>query len=129
MKANAKRYKKEIPVKKAKISVNKAHSRNTYIEYTIKKDRNFRRLLTVICLVFIFSLSVKSYMSYNEIVKRENRLKELNDESYSLSLIRDDLNKKLEDTIDLSEIKRYAFENLGMRNADSDNIVEINVDR
>ncbi|MDD7305721.1 MAG: septum formation initiator [Peptoniphilaceae bacterium] len=93
------------------------------------KDRRFRRnlsILTLLSFVIMGAFLINAKKQLNETKLEYNKL----DSQYiSYELSRDRLKTKLEKTIDIKEIQRYAMEELGMIYENDDNTVYVNVNR
>lgn len=94
-----------------------------------KKDRRFRiiaSIITFLALGFVFTLFMMERMSLNRKIDEYNSLQA---DVMAYELQKDNLNKKVENAIDLPRIQRYALEELGMVYRDDENTVKLNVDR
>lgn len=94
-----------------------------------KRDRKFRRNLfffTLFCLGLMGAILINSRMALKNAKIEYNKL----DSQYiSYQITRDRLKMKLEESIDIKEIQRYAMEELAMVYANDDNTVYVNVNR
>lgn len=125
----ARKYKKKINRKNPSIEINEVQSLKTYVNHKLMLDKSVRKSMITAFFILLIALCVKTYTMTSNIHQQKKRLEELSTEKYSLELVRDDYKKKLEDSIDLEEIKRYAFESLGMKNAPDDKVIKIDVDK
>lgn len=94
-----------------------------------KRDRKFRLALSTFTLIFVLSLSAISLIKTNNLKAKRFEYNTLQADIVSYELQRDRLSEKLENTIDLNRIQRYALEDLGMVYKDDTNTVKLNVDR
>lgn len=94
-----------------------------------KKDRRFKiiaSIITLLALGFVFTSFMMERMSLNRRIDEYNNLQA---DVMAYELQKDNLNKKVENAIDLARIQRYALEELGMVYRDDGNTVKLNVDR
>ena len=79
-----------------------------------KKDKRIKAILSFLTFVIVLSLGYFTFTTRNELLAKRDQYKNLASETISQELKRDRLNAKLEDTVDLNRIQRYALEELGM---------------
>lgn len=110
--------------KRAKVSENPRYSRKHKNEMLRKKDRRLKSSLIIVSLLVAVSLS---YFNINTLYKLKAKRTEYNtlmNEVISKELKRDRLEAKLENSVDLNRIQRYAMEELGMVYAKNENPVK-----
>lgn len=98
------------------------------VEYR-KKDRRFRSNLFAILIISLAIMASMLFNSKKNLTNIKNEYNNLESQYVSYELTRDRLKTKLESSIDLKEIQRYAMEELNMVYANDDNTVYVNVNR
>lgn len=113
-------------IERQKIAQNKNHNRirlkvkedpkrrKKNIKVQRKKDRRFKLVVSFLTLAVILTLGFFTFTTRNELIAKRNEYKELSSDAISKELKRDRLKAKLENTVDLNRIQRYALEELGM---------------
>ncbi|MDD7464564.1 MAG: septum formation initiator [Anaerococcus sp.] len=94
-----------------------------------KKDRIFRRNLLILTVFSLLTMSAFLINSKIQLKRTKIEYNKLDSQYISYELTRDRLKTKLEKTIDIKEIQRYAMEDLGMVYANDENTVYVNVNR
>lgn len=122
---------KNINKKRKRLKVHSSRRTRKEIKYNkcLQKDKKIKRnllILTALAINFMVIFTFKSYIQLNNSIKEYNNLKS---QYTSYQLTRDRLNVKLEDSIDLKEIQRYAMENLAMVYENDDRVVYLDIDR
>ncbi|WP_297281450.1 hypothetical protein [uncultured Anaerococcus sp.] len=100
--------------KKLKVRENPRYSKKHAIKIQQKKDRKMKMILslfTIVIIVVLFSLTISKR---SELVAKRDAYNELSNKTISTELKRDRLKAKLENSIDINRIQRYAIEELGM---------------
>lgn len=94
-----------------------------------KKDRRFKLVTSSLTFLILLGLLVSSFLKQRSLQAKRYEYNTLKADIVSYELQRDRLSQKLENTIDINKIQRYALEELGMVYKDKDNTVKLNVDR
>ena len=92
----------------------KKYSRKKQVKLQQKKDRQFKSVLSILTLAIVLTLGYFTFNTRSELIAKRNQYRDLASETISQELKRDRLNAKLEGTVDLNRIQRYAIEQLGM---------------
>ena len=71
-------------------------------------------MLSFLTLAIVLTLGYFTFNTRSELIAKRNQYRDLASETISQELKRDRLNAKLEGTVDLNRIQRYAIEQLGM---------------
>lgn len=100
--------------KRLKAKDSKKYSRKKQVKLQQKKDRQFKSVLSFLTLAIILTLGYFTFNTRSELIVKRNQYRDLASETISQELKRDRLNAKLEGTVDLNRIQRYAIEQLGM---------------
>lgn len=100
--------------KRLKAKDSKKYSRKKQVKLQQKKDRQFKSVLSFLTLAIILTLGYFTFNTRSELIAKRNQYRDLASETISQELKRDRLNAKLEGTVDLNRIQRYAIEQLGM---------------
>ena len=100
--------------KRFKAKENPKYSRKNQMKIQQKKDKRFKAILSFLTFAIVLSLVYFTFTTRNELLAKRDQYKNLASETISQELKRDRLNAKLEDTVDLNRIQRYALEELGM---------------
>lgn len=100
--------------KRFKAKENLKYSRKNQMKIQQKKDKRFKAILSFLTFAIVLSLGYFTFTTRNELLAKRDQYKNLASETISQELKRDRLNAKLEDTVDLNRIQRYALEELGM---------------
>lgn len=94
-----------------------------------KRDRIFRRNLALLTIFSLFAMAALLINAKIQLKRTKIEYNTLDSQYISYELTRDRLKTKLEKTIDIKEIQRYAMEELGMVYANDENTVHVNVNR
>lgn len=94
-----------------------------------KRDRIFRRNLALLTIFSLFAMAALLINAKIQLKRTKIEYNKLDSQYISYELTRDRLKTKLEKTIDIKEIQRYAMEELGMVYANDENTVHVNVNR
>ena len=97
-----------------KVRENPKARRKNQIKLQRKKDRRFKMLISFLTLAIVIILGYFTFNTRNELMAKRSEYKELTSDAVSKELKRDRLKAKLENTVDLNRIQRYALEELGM---------------
>ena len=97
-----------------KVRENPIARRKNQIKIQRKKDRRFKMLISFLTLAIVITLGYLTFTTRNELMAKRSEYKELTSDAVSKELKRDRLKAKLENTVDLNRIQRYALEELGM---------------
>lgn len=97
-----------------KVRENPKARRKNQIKLQRKKDRRFKMLISFLTLAIVITLGYLTFTTRNELMAKRSEYKELTSDAVSKELKRDRLKAKLENTVDLNRIQRYALEELGM---------------
>ena len=97
-----------------KVRENPKARRKNQIKIQRKKDRRFKMLISFLTLAIVITLGYLTFNTRNELMAKRSEYKELTSDAVSKELKRDRLKAKLENTVDLNRIQRYALEELGM---------------
>ena len=97
-----------------KVRENPKTRRKNQIKIQRKKDRRFKMLISFLTLAIVITLGYFTFNTRNELMVKRSEYKELTSDAVSKELKRDRLKAKLENTVDLNRIQRYALEELGM---------------
>lgn len=100
--------------KRLKAKDSKKYSRKKQVKLQQKKDRQFKSVLSFLTLAIVLTLGYFTFNTRSELIVKRNQYRDLASETISQELKRDRLNAKLEGTVDLNRIQRYAIEQLGM---------------
>lgn len=100
--------------KRLKAKDSKKYSRKKQVKLQQKKDRQFKSVLSFLTLAIVLTLGYFTFNTRSELIAKRNQYRNLASETISQELKRDRLNAKLEGTVDLNRIQRYAIEQLGM---------------
>ena len=100
--------------KRLKAKDSKKYSRKKQVKLQQKKDRQFKSVLFFLTLAIVLTLGYFTFNTRSELIAKRNQYRDLASETISQELKRDRLNAKLEGTVDLNRIQRYAIEQLGM---------------
>lgn len=100
--------------KKLKVRENPRYSKKHAIKIQQKKDRRMKMILSLFTIVIIGVLSSLTISKRSELVAKRDAYNELSNKTISTELKRDRLKAKLENSIDINRIQRYAIEELGM---------------
>ncbi len=100
--------------KRLKAKDSKKYSRKKQVKLQQKKDRQFKSVLSFLTLAIVLTLGYFTFNTRSELIAKRNQYRDLASETISQELKRDRLNAKLEGTVDLNRIQRYAIEQLGM---------------
>ena len=115
--------------KRLKVKENRRKNQARKIQGLRKKDKKFKILVSSLCFLVVLSLAVSAFLKQRSLQARRYEYNTLKADIISYELQRDRLSQKLENTIDINKIQRYALEDLGMVYRDKDNTVKLNVDR
>lgn len=115
--------------KRLKVKENSRKNQARKIKELRKKDKKFKILVSSLCFLVVLSLAVSAFFKQRSLQARRYEYNTLKADIISYELQRDRLSQKLENTIDINKIQRYALEDLGMVYTDKDNTVKLNVDR
>lgn len=115
--------------KRLKVKENSRKNQARKIQELKKKDKKFKMLVSSLCFLVVLSLAVSAFLKQRSLQARRYEYNTLKADIISYELQRDRLSQKLESTIDINKIQRYALEDLGMVYRDKDNTVKLNVDR
>lgn len=115
--------------KRLKVKENSRKNQARKIQELKKKDKKFKLLASSLCFLVVLSLAVSAFLKQRSLQARRYEYNTLKADIISYELQRDRLSQKLENTIDINKIQRYALEDLGMVYRDKDNTVKLNVDR
>lgn len=115
--------------KRLKVKENSRKNQARKIQELKKKDKKFKLLVSSLCFLVVLSLVVSAFLKQRSLQARRYEYNTLKADIISYELQRDRLSQKLENTIDINKIQRYALEDLGMVYRDKDNTVKLNVDR
>ena len=97
-----------------KVRENPKARRKNQIKLQRKKDRRFKMIISFLTLAIVITLGYLTFTTRNELMAKRSEYKELTSDAVSKELKRDRLKAKLENTVDLNRIQRYALEELGM---------------
>ena len=97
-----------------KVRENPKTRRKNQIKIQRKKDRSFKMFISFLTLAIVITLGYFTFNTRNELMAKRSEYKELTSDAVSKELKRDRLKAKLENTVDLNRIQRYALEELGM---------------
>lgn len=100
--------------KRLKAKDNPKLNRKNKIKIQQKRDRRTKITLSILTLAIVLTLGYLTFNTRNELIARRTEYKDLASETISKELKRDRLEAKLEGTVDLNRIQRYALEELGM---------------
>lgn len=89
-------------------------NRKNKIKIQQKRDRRTKITLSILTLAIVLTLGYLTFNTRNELLAKRIEYKDLASETISKELKRDRLEAKLEGTVDLNRIQRYALEELGM---------------
>lgn len=89
-------------------------NRKNKIKIQQKRDRRTKITLSILTLAIVLTLGYLTFNTRNELIAKRTEYKDLASETISKELKRDRLEAKLEGTVDLNRIQRYALEELGM---------------
>lgn len=106
--------------KRVKVSDNPRYSQKHKNKMLRKKDRRLKSTLIVLSLAVIVSLSYFSINKRKELNDKRIEYNTLMNQVITKELKRDRLEAKLENSVDLNNIQRYAMEELGMVYAKND---------
>ncbi|MCI5840118.1 MAG: hypothetical protein MRZ81_06180 [Peptoniphilaceae bacterium] len=97
-----------------------------YIKTAITNDKKIKMIVIILFISLSLILSALVFGKFTNLKNKTKQLKNLNDEVYVLNFKRDAISKKLSDSLDLEEIKKYAYEELNMRNSTDEEISDSN---
>ena len=97
---------------KAKDSPKSSRKKNIKIQQ--KKDRKTKLTISILTLALVLTLGYFTLNTRNQLLAKRAEYRKLASETISQELKRDRLKAKLENTVDLNRIQRYALEELGM---------------
>ncbi|MDY3738754.1 MAG: hypothetical protein SOZ89_06490 [Peptoniphilaceae bacterium] len=97
-----------------------------YIKTAITNDKKIKMIVIILFISLSLILSALVFEKFTNLKNKTKQLKNLNDEVYVLNFKRDAISKKLSDSLDLEEIKKYAYEELNMRNSTDEEISDSN---
>lgn len=100
--------------KRLKAKDNPKLNRKNKIKIQQKRDRRTKITLSILTLAIVLTLGYLTFNTRNDLIARRTEYKDLASETISKELKRDRLEAKLEGTVDLNRIQRYALEELGM---------------
>lgn len=100
--------------KRLKAKDNPKLNRKNKIKIQQKRDRRSKITLSILTLAIVLTLGYLTFNTRNELIAKRTEYKDLASETISKELKRDRLEAKLEGTVDLNRIQRYALEELGM---------------
>lgn len=100
--------------KRLKAKDNPKLNRKNKIKIQQKRDRRTKITLSILTLAIVLTLGYLTFNTRNELIAKRTEYKDLASETISKELKRDRLEAKLEGTVDLNRIQRYALEELGM---------------
>lgn len=84
------------------------------IQVQKKRDKRMRSLVSLMSLVLLITLGYFNFQKQRELQAKRLEYNSLMSEVISTELKRDRLRAKLENSVDLNRIQRYAIEELGM---------------
>lgn len=90
------------------------YSKKNRMKNQQKKDRQFKSIISILTFALVLALSYFTISTRTELIAKREQYRNLQSEAISQELKRDRLNAKLEGTVDLNRIQRYALEELGM---------------
>ena len=125
------RQKSRKTKKKIKLTVkdDRRNYRNKKVNTFKIRDRRMRLVTSFLTVVILLTLLSLSFLKKSHLNNKKNEYNSLQADNLSLQLQKDRLYEKLESSIDLNRIQRYALEELGMVYKDENNTVKVNVDR
>ncbi len=125
------RQKSRKSKKKIKLTVkdDRRNYRNKKVNTFKIRDRRMRLVTSFLTVVILLTLLSLSFLKKSHLNNKKNEYNSLQADNLSLQLQKDRLYEKLESSIDLNRIQRYALEELGMVYKDENNTVKVNVDR
>ncbi|MFO3715837.1 MULTISPECIES: hypothetical protein [Anaerococcus] len=97
---------------KAKDSPKSSRKKNIKIQQ--KKDRKTKLTISILTLALVLTLGYFTLNTRNQLLAKRAEYRKLASETISQELKRDRLEAKLENTVDINRIQRYALEELGM---------------
>lgn len=100
--------------KRLKVKDNPSYNLRYKEKQARKNDRIIKIVLSLITIGIIGSQAFLTMQKRNELLSKRYEYNELVKDVISKELKRDRLEAKLENSIDLNRIQRYALENLGM---------------
>ena len=100
--------------KRLKVKENPKYSRKHALKIQRKRDMKIKIILSLLTLVIIASLSFLTLRKRSDLISKRSKYNDLVTETISTELKRDRLKAKLENTVDMNRIQRYAIEELGM---------------
>lgn len=100
--------------KRLKVSDNPRYSQKHKNKMLRKKDRRLKSTLIILSLAVIVSLSYFNINKRKELKAKRIEYNTLMNQVITKELKRDRLEAKLENSVDLNRIQRYAMEELGM---------------
>ncbi len=89
-------------------------SRKKSIKIQQKKDRKTKLTISILTLALVLTLGYFTLNTRNQLLAKRAEYRKLASETISQELKRDRLEAKLENTVDINRIQRYALEELGM---------------
>ena len=89
-------------------------SRKKSIKIQKKKDRKTKLTISILTLALVLTLGYFTLNTRNQLLAKRAEYRKLASETISQELKRDRLEAKLENTVDINRIQRYALEELGM---------------
>lgn len=97
-----------------KVKENPKYSRRHELKIQQKRDRRFKILLSIFTLAIVSTLAYFTFSKYSIVQAKIYERNKLVSENISQELKRDRLRAKLDNSIDLNRIQRYALEELGL---------------
>ena len=100
--------------KKLKVRENPRYNKKHAIKIQQKRDRKIKMILSLLTILIIGILSFFTISKRSELISKREEYNELANTTISTELKRDRLKAKLENSIDINRIQRYAIEELDM---------------
>ena len=100
--------------KRLKVSDNSRYSRKHKNKILRKRDRRFKSTIIVLSLVVVIGLSYFNFNKRKELKAKRIEYNTLMNQVITKELKKDRLEARLENSVDLNRIQRYAIEKLGM---------------
>lgn len=97
-----------------KVKENPKYSRRHELKIQQKRDRRFKIVLSLFTLAIVSTLAYFTISKYSIVEAKIYERNKLVSENISQELKRDRLRAKLDNSIDLNRIQRYALEELGL---------------
>ncbi len=106
--------------RRLKVKTDPKHSSKARIKAQQKRDRRIKTIISILTLALIIGMGYFNVQKRMELTAKRSEYNQLMSSVISAELRRDRMAAKLENSVDLNRIQRYALEELGMVYATND---------